>query len=419
MDQHSKIAILGFGVEGKAILEYLQQHDYENIMVCDQNLDLKEELPDGVSAQLGEHYLSDLDKFDVVYRSPGIRYLEPEIQAAKVAGAVITSSTVDFMDQCPCPIIGVTGTKGKGTTSTLIYKILKRAGKDVYLGGNIGEPAIEFLDDLNHDSIVALELSSFQLHDLTKSPRYAIFLNTTVDHLDYHVDQDEYMTAKESILAHQHEDNVAIMNKDYDYFEHYKPLVKGTLYTVSLKEKIENGAYVKDERIYYAVDGESVELMDVSDVKLTGAHNLENVLPSVVICKELGVDDQDIVAVVKEFEGLPHRLQFVREVGDVRYFNDSNATGPYPSMAAVDSFDEPTVLIAGGSSKEEDYDEWALKILMKPNLHTVVLMGATADKMEEALREAEGKLGEAEGSPTAILRRHTLHEVVVEASKQA
>jgi len=235
MDQRSKIAILGFGVEGQAVLAYLKKHEYGDITVCDQNVDIKKELPAGVSAHLGKDvYLENLEKFDVIFRSPGVKYLSPELQTAIAEGKEVTSCINFFMDQCPCPVIGISGTKGKGTTSTLIHKILEKGGVKSYLGGNIGDPPIAFLDKLKAKDVVVLELSSFQLQDLDKSPKFAVLLNTTVDHLDYHVDAQEYMEAKEGLLVRQNKDSIAIMNKDYEYSKYYKPLVNGGLFWASV-----------------------------------------------------------------------------------------------------------------------------------------------------------------------------------------
>jgi UDP-N-acetylmuramoylalanine--D-glutamate ligase len=415
MDQRSKIAILGYGVEGKAMLEYFVHHNYDNITVCDANVDIEDKMPDGVSVRFGPEYLDNLMDFEVIFRSPGIRYLEPRVQAAKAAGAQITSSTAFFMDQAICPVIGVTGTKGKGTTCTLIHEMLKKAGEDSHLGGNIGKPAVEFLDHIKGKSVVVLEMSSFQLQDLENSPDYAVVLNTTTDHLDYHVDRNEYLRAKESLLAHQNEDSVAVLNKDYDYVENYEPLVKGELKYVSVEEKVKNGAYAMGDEIFYGDE----KICDVSDVALVGAHNLENIMPAIVIAKEFEVKNKDIVKVIKSFKGLPHRLELVKEVKGVRYYNDSFSTTSETSMAAVDSFDEPTVLIAGGSGKGLDYSEWATKILTKPSLHTVILIGETADLMDQKIIDAEQKLGDAEGSPTKIILRKDLEEAVLEAFARA
>ncbi len=419
MDQRSKIAVLGYGVEGKAMFKYLKKHGYHELTICDQNVDLKETMPDGVSVRLGPHHLEGLTDFEVLFRSPGIRYLDPGIQAAAAVGVEVTSSTAYFLNQAPCPIVGVTGTKGKGTTCILIFEMIQLGELDVYLGGNIGKPAVSFLDKVKGESVAVMELSSFQLQDMKDSPRYAVLLNTTVDHLDYHVDREEYMRAKESLLANQHDDSVAVLNKDYEYVEYYEPLVKGALRHVSVKEKVENGAYVKggekDGEIIYVREGKEEKICNVEDVALMGAHNLENILPAVVIAKEFDVHTRHIKRVIKEFEGLPHRLELVKKVKGVRYYNDSFSTTTGTSMAAVDSFDEPTILIAGGHDKGLDYEDWAVKILTKPNLEVVILIGDTSGKMDQAIIEAEEKLGEAEGSPTKVVLRKDLEEAVLEA----
>jgi len=424
MIQQSKIAILGFGVEGRAIFEWLRKHNYTELTVCDENVDLKKEMPDGVSVRLGPDYLNDLTDFEVVFRSPGIKYLAPEIQNALNNGVAVTSSTAFFLDQCPCPVVGVTGTNGKGTTATLVYNMLKAgklSGKKVFLGGNIGESPMTFLDNLDGDDLAVLELSSFQLQDLKKSPRYVVLLNTTSDHLDYHADSDEYLLAKESILRGQHKDCLAVLNKDYEYYKYYQPLVRGELREVSTKTTVADGAYVKDDEIFHAIDGEEEKICSVKDIGLVGAHNVDNVLPAVVIAKELLVDTSTIQKVIKDFKGLEHRLEFVKQVDGVKYYNDSNATSPEASMAAVDSFDEPTALIAGGYFKgkggAEWYKDWAVKILTKPNLHHVVLMGDTAEAMEEALHTGREQLGEAEGSETHVYKAKDLKEAVEKAAE--
>jgi len=419
MDQRSKIAVLGYGIEGVAMTKYLLKHEYFNITVCDKNTDLNVEIPDGVSTIFGEKYLENLTDFDVIFRSPGIKYLEPQIQFAKEKGVEISSPMAFFLDACPCHVIGVTGTKGKGTTATLIYEILKEAKKDAYLGGNIGQSPMDFLDELKKTSVVVLEMSSFQLQDLVKSPHVAILLNTTTDHLDYHADREEYLRAKESVLVHQNKDCLAILNKDYEYVNYYSAIVKGRKKFVSVRGKVEDGAFEKDGEIFYAEYSDTEKVCNVSDIALVGKHNFENVLPAICAAKEFGVSIEVMKKTIKAFTGLPHRLEFVKEVDEVKYYNDSFSTTPETSMAAVDSFEVPTVLIAGGFDKGLNYKEWALKILTRPSLEVVILLGHTADRMEKDLAEAGEKLGEAEGSPTKIFRVNNIHEAVVLASKQA
>ncbi|MEK7673085.1 MAG: UDP-N-acetylmuramoyl-L-alanine--D-glutamate ligase [Patescibacteria group bacterium] len=419
MNKRSKIAILGFGVEGKALFEYLFGREYLNITICDQNVDLKAEMPEGISVRLGEDYLENLDDFEVIFRSPGIKFFDPHIQTAVQQGVEVNSTINFFMDQCLGTVIGVTGTKGKGTTSTLIYKMLEKSGKkpgiDVFLGGNIGQSPMEFLDKVKGDDVVVLELSSFQIQDLRKSPKYAVLLNTTSDHLDYHVDREEYLRAKEKILSSQKKDSVAVINKDYEYSKYYTPLVQGDLKLISRKEKVKNGAYVEDGGIFYAKKGKSEKIADVSEIKLVGSHNVENILPALVIAKEFGVSNEDISEVIREFKNLPYRMEFVREIHGVSFYNDSYSTTPETSVAAVDSFDKPTVLIAGGYDKGLDYNEWAAKLLSKESLHTIVLMGATTGKMEKALIDAENKMKPGEIFPKTILYRKSMESAVIDA----
>jgi UDP-N-acetylmuramoylalanine--D-glutamate ligase len=418
MNKRSKIAILGFGVEGKAVLDYLVKHNYSDITVCDQDVEIKAKLPNGVSSRLGHDvYLEGLEGFDVIFRSPGIKFLTPQVQLAISEKTEVKSCVKFFIDQCPCPVIGISGTKGKGTTSTLIHKMLLEGGHNSHLGGNIGDPPITFLDELTGKDVVVLELSSFQLQDLEKSPHYAVLLNTTTDHLDYHRDREEYMEAKESLLAHQGKNCVAVMNKDYKYAEYYETLVAGKLLLVSRKNEVKDGAYEKDGVVYYCKGGSCSEIVGASEIGLIGSHNLENVMPAIVIAKEFKVKDVAIVKVLREFKGLPHRLEFVREVSGVKYYNDSFSTTTETSMAAVDSFDQPTILIAGGSDKGLNYEEWARKILTKKSLKSVILIGAVTDKMENALMAAEKGIGKP--VHVKILRKADLAEAVIEACAEA
>jgi UDP-N-acetylmuramoylalanine--D-glutamate ligase len=418
MNKQTKIAILGLGVEGKAMLEYLIKHNFLNITVCDKNVNIAASLPSGVSSQLGEDvYLNDLDKFEVIFRTPGIKFLTPQIQLAILKGVKITSCIKYFIENCPCPVVGVSGTKGKGTTSTLIHKMLQEGGYTSHLGGNIGEPPITFLDEVKPNDVAVLELSSFQLQDLGVSPKYAILLNTTADHLDYHIDQEEYMEAKEGLIANQPANGIVVMNKDYEYADYYKSIVTGKLLWVSRKEAVEDGAYEKDGTIFYCRAGACSEIIKTSEVGLIGSHNLENVMPAISIAKEFAVEDSKIVKVIKEFKGLPHRLEFVREVSGVKYYNDSFSTNTETSMAAVDSFEEPTILIAGGSDKNLNYEKWAEKILTKKSLKSVILIGATANIMENALMIAEKNIGKV--VHTKILRKGDLAEAILEACAEA
>ena len=375
--KQDRIAILGYGVEGKALFNYFAKHNYKNIDIFDENIVKKP----------FKNVISELDKYDFVYRSPGIHKDHPELVKARNSGTVVSSSTQLFFDNCPCQIIGVTGTKGKGTTSSLTYEILKEADKDVYLGGNIGQSPLEFLDKLTKNSIVVLELSSFQLHDITKSPHIAIVLNTTSDHLDYHKDQEEYMFAKEGIVRYQTEKDILIVNDDYPYKNRYLALSKGEKLRVSRKKIIENGACIKDNKIVLVDNGIIHPVCKTTEVGLIGPHNQENIMPAAVACHKLKIPLNIIKNVIKKFRGLPHRLEFIKEVDKVSYYNDSFSTTPETCIAAIQSFSNPIILIAGGSEKHSNYDELGEAIAKSKQLKLIILMGETASRIEKAIKK--------------------------------
>jgi UDP-N-acetylmuramoylalanine--D-glutamate ligase len=433
----SKIGIIGGGKEGMSLVEYFLTHNEKALTLCDRNPDL--EIPEGVSGRLGSGYLDELNDFDVIYRSPGVRLTD-----LHGFDGEISSGTKLFFEKCPCPVIGISGTKGKGTCSSLIAAIL---GDRAKLGGNIGVPAVDFLDELSEAtgddstggeavatdeaaadgaakagdevtddgaakaaaSLAILELSSFQLQDLDVSPKVAVLLNTTCDHLDYHADVAEYQDAKSSLLKFQDESHVAILNRDYEYFDYYSGMVAGNLMLVSRKSKVFDGAFEEDGKMYFARDGEAEMVMSVSEVGLVGPHNIENILPAICVGKIFGATNEEISTAIREFKGLPHRIEYIREVRGIKFYNDSCSTNPETSIAAVNSFDEPLILIAGGSEKGADFTRWAQKLCDRRNLQTVILIGETADKLENALMDACGD------NPLKILRRQEMDEAVLDA----
>ncbi len=396
MDKKSKIGILGAGVEGLAAAEYLAGHGYTDVTVFDSKENIEGVIPSGVNVSLGLDFFSDSDNAiydcDVLFRSPGIHFAK--LEKASKAGIKITSTTQFFFENCPCKIIGVTGTKGKGTTSSLIFEILKAAGKDAYLGGNIGESPLKFLDDLTPDSFAVMELSSFQLQDLTLSPQAAVVLMTTSDHMDYHADVTEYQEAKKPIALYQGKNDFCVLNADYDYHEKFLTAGDGKKYLVSRHDggKITDGAFTKCGKIYYVADGKETEIMETHKVGLLGEHNLENVLAAVTVCMNLGIDLEAIRRGVRGFKGLEHRLEFVKEVKGIRFYNDSFSTTPETSIAAAYAFNGPVMLIAGGSEKNSDYTEWGMELQKNKNLKSVFLIGLMADRMEKALNEAHLRL---------------------------
>lgn len=397
--KYKKIAVLGLGVENIALVLYLKSIGVNDITVCDQKTE--KELGDFLDAikdvdyktNFGTNYLKNLNNFDIVFRSPGLAYLTPEIQKAKEAGVEITSQTKLFFDLCPCPIIGITGTKGKGTTSTLISEILKRndeilkIDRKIYLAGNIGQAPIEFIDKLSENDIVVLELSSFQLQDLEKSPHIAVLLNITSDHLDVHATNTEYIEAKKNILAHQKTGDFAVINADYLTSFEFAAQTKAQVYFFSRRKSVDQGSFVSHGEIIYRENGIDTEIVNVSDVQLRGEHNLENICASITAVKLAGAEFGAISDGVKSFKGLEHRLELVAEKGGVKFYNDSFSTNPDTAIAAIRSFTEPIILIAGGSEKNADYKELG-QTISDSNVKLVILIGDTAQRIKSEIRNS-------------------------------
>ncbi len=396
-----KILIAGFGLEGRTTFEYLRKHgikadiadalNEKDFFAANPGLKNKK-----INFFVGDKALGNISDYDVVFRSPGLSAFNPELVEAKRNGTEITSQTKLFMERCPAKTIGVTGTKGKGTTSSLIYETLKSAGKDVFLGGNIGVPPITFVDKLKKDSIAVLEFSSFQLMDLEQSPDIAVVLNITQDHIDVHANREEYVDAKKSVVQYQTEDDFAVINIDYETPNSFKALTKGKVYDVSTKKKVERGCYVNEkDEVILARDGKEEKIASFSDLQLRGRHNLENVCAAVAASYLGGADLDSIRKTVKNFKGLEHRLEFVAEVCGVKYYNDSFATTPETTIAALNSFDDPIILIAGGSDKGADYKEMGRVIANKAK--TVFLIGAVSGKIKKKILRANPQADIMEG----------------------
>lgn len=395
-----KIAVLGYGVNNQKLVSWFLKHGIKDITICDRNQDLKKlvqgkiEIAD-IKFQLGDKYLDGLSEFDIVFRTPGIPYLHTKIQQAQEDGVKISSQTKLFFEMCLGKIIGITGTKGKGTTATLIYKILELSFKDdndkskVYLAGNMGIDPFEFLDDIEANDWVVMELSSFQLQDMDISPQIAVVLNITSDHLDHHKNQQEYIDAKSNIVRHQTKDDYAIINQDYlTAFEFAVSSPTDNDYYFSTKKSVDLGTYVQinDQKIVFNGEQNKEEIIDISQIKLLGKHNLENICAATTVAKILDVDNKYIQQILKSFSGNEHRLEFVAEIDGVKYYNDSASTNPDTTRAAIESFTSPIILIAGGSDKGLDYS--VLKnVLNKQKIKKIILMGETADKIKKVIED--------------------------------
>lgn len=393
--ENKKIGILGLGEENIALIKYFVSIGVTNLTVCDgKNKDSLESYLDQIKdvkfdSNFGPDYLDNLDQFDIVFRTPGIWFLTKEIQDALHHGVEISSQTKLFFELCPCPIIGVTGTKGKGTTSTLIYEMLKRDNETkgqenkqkIYLGGNIGNAPIEFINKLTKNDIVVLELSSFQLQDLEKSPNIGVVLNISSDHLDKHVNRDEYVEAKTSIVSHQKEEDFAVINADYLTSIEFAAMTKAQVYWFSRTKKVDLGVWVKDKKeiVLSSINGDE-KIIDIRDILLRGEHNWENISAAACAAHLAGVSLNAITSSIQNFAGLEHRLEFVVEKSGVRYYNDSFSTNPDTTIAAIKSFTEPILLIVGGSEKNSDYKELG-QAIDESNVKTVIAIGLTGPRI--------------------------------------
>ncbi len=369
------IAIIGFDVEGKSSYEFLAAQGHA-LTICDAKTDIA--VPEGVSTQLGEEYLNDLGRFDRIVRTPGVH--PAKILAANPGVAdKITSHINLFFEHSPTKnIIGVTGTKGKGTTSTLITKILQADGKDTYLGGNIGVPPLSFIDKLTPESWVVLELSSFQLIDLRHSPHIAVCLMVQPEHLDWHEDFEEYLAAKQQLFINQTPDDIAIYYTDNENSLSIADASEGQ----QIPYFVDPGAEVSGKSI--TIDGH--EICKTADIKLLGQHNWQNACAAVTAAWQVTQNTEAIRQVLTSFSGLPYRLELRREVAGIRYYNDSFATGQGATIAALAAIPEPKVMIIGGYDRILELDELAKAVQeSRASIRKILLVGAAAERTAKEL----------------------------------
>lgn len=371
------VAVVGYATEGIASYQYFTSLGHD-VTVCDQNPNV--DLPEGAQAQLGEGYLENLDRFELIVRSAGIH---PELILEKNPDVAsrITTAVNEFITNSPTRnIIGVTGTKGKGTTSTLITKMLQASGKHVELGGNIGTPPFTFLSTLTQDSWVVLELSSFQLLDLRRSPHIAVCLLVVPEHLDWHADIDEYLGAKSRLFEWQNSDDVAIYYAKNERSQQITQAGAGR----KLPYYESPGAWVNGNII--TIDG--LEICTTDEVKLLGKHNWQNICAAITAVWQAGTHDiAAIRSVITTFTGLEHRLEFVRELAGVQYYDDSFGTTPETAIVAMQAFTQPKIAILGGSDKGADYDELAATVA-STQVRTAILIGDQAPRIKQALSAA-------------------------------
>lgn len=391
-----KIAIAGYGIEGKSSYDYFLNQG-NDVTILDQRAEIGS-LPDTAKVSLGETALSELDSFDLVIRTPS---MSP--QQLKNARKV-WSATNEFFAKCPAPIIGVTGTKGKGTTCSLIAAILRQSGKTVHLVGNIGVPALDVLKDINEKDIVVYELSSFQLWDLETSPHIAVVLMIEPDHLDVHATFDEYAEAKQNIVYFQKEQDITVFNSENVY--------AAAIATMSPATKVpvpsEYSAYVKDGYFWYG----DRQICPTASLKLPGTFNQNNACAAIAAVWPYVKEPEIIERGLTSFEGLPHRLKFIRSLNNVSYYDDSIATTVGSAIAAMKAFTQPKIVILGGSSKGIINFEDVASTAATANVKAALVIGAQAVRIQEVL-EKHGVKNENLGSEV------TMKDIVHRASELA
>ena len=394
--QGKEIALIGLGVSHRPVAKLLAQKGMK-VTIYDKKSPeelgeaAKELTAMGVAFVTGADYLQKL-RGDVIFRTPGMYFNHPRLRELMKAGCAVTSELELFMQCCPCPIIGVTGSDGKTTTTSLIAEMLRQSGKTVHLGGNIGRALFPELETVKPDDMAVVELSSFQLLSMRQSPEIAVVTNVTPNHLDVHGTMEEYIAAKKNIFLHQGAFTATVLNADCDYsighrvYHDMRYDVRGKLAEFSLEKPVTTGAYLDDnDNIVYAEDGTVTQIMPASDIRLPGRHNIANYCTAIAAVWGL-VQPEQIREVARTFGGVEHRIEFVREADGVKYYNDSIATSPSRVISGVRAFNQKIIAIQGGSDKGNDLS------VMVPDLLThvkiLILNGATADKIEQAVLAA-------------------------------
>ena len=377
----SNIPLIEMFAEKGAIVSACDRQTYEKL---GENAIRAEKA--GAKLILGDDYLKNIDT-DILFRSPGTPFYKEELEDLKKKGVVVTSEMEVFFDLCPCKIIAITGSDGKTTTTTIISELLKAQGYNVHLGGNIGKPLLPEIESINADDYAVVELSSFQLISMRKSPEISVVTNLAPNHLDIHKDMQEYVDSKKNIVLHQNAFSKTVLNLDNDISNSFEAYVRGQLVKFSRQADVSNGAYLEDDMIIYNDYGKKTDVVSIKDIKIPGMHNVENYMAAISAVWGL-VTVENIHNVAKNFGGVAHRAEFVREINGVRYYNDSIASSPTRTASGTLSlYDEKIIIIAGGYDKHIPYEPLGPVICDK--VKTLILLGDTAEKIKEAVVNSE------------------------------
>lgn len=382
-----KIAMCGIGVSNTPlIMDFLKKG--AKVYACDRrNRQMLGDIADrlenaGAILRLGEDYLENLE-VDMIFRTPGMNFNLPELESARKKGIAVTSEMEVFFDLCPATIFAVTGSDGKTTTTTLIAKMLEAEGKRVFVGGNIGKPLLPEIENITKDDFVVVELSSFQLISMRKSPDIAVVTNVAPNHLDVHKSMDEYVEAKKNVILHQNAFSRTVLNEDNDITQSFKPFVRGQSLSFSMEKPLKNGAWLDQNGIIHmSYRGIDAPILSRQEIAILGDHNVENYLTAITaVWGYVGADS--IRKVAREFGGVEHRIELVREVNGVKYYNDSIASSPTRTIACLKAFSQKIWVIAGGYDKHIPYEPMVPYVLDK--VEKLLLCGATAEKIKTAV----------------------------------
>lgn len=381
-----KIDVVGIGISHMPLIDLLVKKG-AIVTACDKRTDLGEVAERltkaGVKLCLGEQYMDNLDG-ELIFKTPGLRFDHPGLIRAEQNGSTVTSEMEVFFELCPCKIIAITGSDGKTTTTTLISEMLKKEGYTVHLGGNIGKPLLPEIEDIKPDDFAVVELSSFQLHTMKRSPAIAVVTNLAPNHLDMHKGMEEYVDAKRNIMRYQDSDGITVLNYDNEITHSFAEQAKGEVRFFSYHTPMTHGIFYKDGMIYDALGDTPRVLMNRSDIKIPGNHNVENYMTAIAAVRDL-VSDTSIISVAHEFGGVKHRNELIDEINGVKFYNDSIGSSPTRTLATLRSFNQKVHLLAGGYDKKIPFDE--MGALLPEYVKVLYLSGHTADKIRAAVEQ--------------------------------
>ena len=408
------VSVIGIGVSNRPLIRLLLER---GVAVTARDRKSREALGIlgaelealGCRLVLGEDYLKDLAE-DIIFRTPGMRPDLPELRSAAAGGSVLTSEMEVFFQVCPCPILAVTGSDGKTTTTTIIAQLLRRGGYTVHLGGNIGHPLLAETGAIKPSDLAVLELSSFQLMTMTHSPHIAAITNLAPNHLDVHRDFAEYISAKENIFTHQSAQDIAVFNADNEYTAGEAGRARGRARLFSRRREVEDGAFLRSDALILRHDGRERQVMTTADIKLPGVHNVENYLTALAVVDGL-VPDETIRDFAREFNGVEHRIELIRTRKGVRWYNDSIASSPSRTIAGLRSFPGKVILIAGGKDKGISYE--SLGPVINKHVKLLLLCGSTAGVIRQSVEQADNFAG------LEIIDVADYHEAVALADSRA